>query len=67
MGTIARSVHESEKGMKLLRRTIAVLLLLLLLAALALWLYSQQVLPVTDGSLRLAGRRKSRSGAMTNP
>ena len=38
MGTIARSVHESEKGMKLLRRTIAVLLLLLLLAALALWL-----------------------------
>lgn len=41
--------------MKLLRRGIAVLLSLLLLAALALWLYSRQVLPVTEGSLSLAG------------
>lgn len=41
--------------MKLLRRGIAVLLLLLVLAALALWLYSRQVLPVTEGSLSLAG------------
>ncbi len=41
--------------MKLLRRGIAVLLLLLVLAALALWVYSRQVLPVTEGSLSLAG------------
>jgi len=43
--------------MKWLRRAATAILLLALMAAAALWLYTRQALPQTDGSLRIAGPR----------